>query len=176
MEQRRGKPRTGKSTAVKLVKSCLQLLVQLLVGIWCDHNQAIYRSDKSGTTMQVVGVNTRVREIYDNHHIYPQFIRDTMFNMTLEQRLKQRPFQLVKWIETINVKHQTSLREETVYQYYHPTRPPEVNRRWWMILMIFMLHNHIPEASPLYMHILSYDWFILSWLLIVSYLYHESGC
>jgi len=100
--------------------------------------------------MQVVGVNTRVREIYDNHHIYPQFIRDTMFNMTLEQRLKQRPIQLVKWIETINVKHQTSLREETVYQYYHPTRPPEV--------------------------ILSYDWFILSWLLIVSYLYHESGC
>lgn len=122
MEQRRGRPRTGKSMATKLVKSCLQLLV----AIWCDHNQAIYSPDESGITMQSENVNARVREFYDNQHIYPQFIRDTMFNLPMEDRLKQRPFQLVKWMETINVKHQTSLREGSLYQYYHPTRPPEV--------------------------------------------------
>jgi len=48
-----------------------------------------------------------------------------MFTMPLEQRLTHRPFQLVKWMETLHMTHNHTLSHGTIHQYFHPTRPPD---------------------------------------------------
>jgi hypothetical protein len=54
-------------------------------------------------------------------------MRVELFDMTLEQRLKQRHFQLVKWIQTVEMADRVipGGRPQPIYAYYHPTRPPE---------------------------------------------------
>ncbi len=55
--------------------------------------------------------------------------RAKLFDIPLEQRLQQRPFNLVKWLQTVDTTDRVRLgaRQAPIYSYFHPTRPPDTS-------------------------------------------------
>ncbi len=123
MENEQGKKayRSGRAWATQLVKHSLTLLV----GIWYARNDQFHGNDDGEGTLshKIQEIHQRVRETYADKRLYNRAMRAKLFDMTLDQRLQlqQRPFQLVKWIQTVEM---TAQIVKPIYAHYHTTRPP----------------------------------------------------
>jgi len=55
-------------------------------------------------------------------------VQAILFASPLEQRLNQREFQLVKWIQTVDRADRVfdGMKPASIHSYYHPTRPPDL--------------------------------------------------
>jgi hypothetical protein len=115
--------RSGLAWGSKLVTASLQLLVD----IWCSRNDQYHNKDEDGNHPETQQIYQRVRETYEDRLAYTQEIQELLFDKTLEQRLQQRPFQLVKWIQTVDITSKIVMdqRQEPIYAYFQPTRPPD---------------------------------------------------
>jgi hypothetical protein len=122
LEREQGKKayRSGRAWATQLVKHSLTLLV----GIWYARNDQFHSNDDGEITLshEIQEIHQRVRETYADKRLYNRAMRAKLFDMTLDQRLQQRPFQLVKWIQTVEM---TAQIVKPIYSHYHPTRPPD---------------------------------------------------
>ena len=63
-------------------------------------------------------IHERVREIYSQRMDYSDDIRTKLFEVPLDQRLQQRPLQLVKWIQTVDAAEKGP-RGERWHLYIH---------------------------------------------------------
>jgi hypothetical protein len=116
--------RSGLAWGTSLVKASLQLLVD----IWCERNEQFHSKDEDGIlSPETLQIHQRVREAYGDRLTYTSTVQDLLFDKTIEQRLQQRPFQLVKWIQTVDIASRVVLdqRPQPIYAYFQPTRPPD---------------------------------------------------
>jgi hypothetical protein len=117
--------RTAQAWAINLVKASLTLLVE----IWGARNdQFHHQPDEEGNlSPEIEAIHQRVREIYAEQTMYTRATLAKLFDLTIDQRLQQRPFQLVKWIQTVDMTATARHDGQTqlIYAYYHPTRPPD---------------------------------------------------
>jgi hypothetical protein len=115
--------RSGLAWGSKLVTASLQLLVD----IWCSRNDQYHNKDEDGNHPETQQIHQRVRETYEDRLAYTQEIQELLFDKTLEQRLQQRPFQLVKWIQTVDITSKIVIdqRQAPIHAYFQPTRPPD---------------------------------------------------
>ncbi len=51
----------------------------------------------------------------------------TLIDIPQDQRLQQRLFQLMKWIQTVDMTDRVRMGagQVPIYSYFHPTRPPD---------------------------------------------------
>jgi len=77
---------------------------------------------------RVRDIHQRARELYKDRCYYSETVQATLFGVPLDQRLQQREFQIVKWIQTVEMadRVQDGLPSQPIYAYYHPTRPPDL--------------------------------------------------
>jgi hypothetical protein len=117
--------KSGRKWATALVKASLTLLVD----IWYDRTQQYHSRDDNEDTPspKVRAIHQRVRETYADKHLYSRAVQAKLFDTTLNQRLQQRPFQLVKWLQTVDMTGKAWLggSQPSIHAYYHPTRPPD---------------------------------------------------
>ena len=117
--------KTAQAWAMNLVKASLTLLVE----IWCARNDQFHNQpDEEGNLSPAIeAIHQRVWEIYEDKDLYNRATRAKLFDLTIDQRLQQRPFQLVKWIQTVDMTATARQDGQTqsIYAYYHPTRPPD---------------------------------------------------
>ncbi len=74
-------------------------------------------------------LHTRIRETYKDRTAFSRADRAKLFDIPLEQRLQQRPFNLVKWLQTEDTTDRVrmSAGQPRIYSYFHPTRPPDTS-------------------------------------------------
>jgi len=117
--------RSGRAWAKHLIKASLTLLVE----IWSARNDQVHHQvdDEESITPQLQAIHERVRETYAERASFSAASIAKLFDMTLEQRLQQRHFQLVKWIQTVEMTARVMQggRPQPIYAFYHPTRPPD---------------------------------------------------
>jgi len=122
---------TGERWATKAIGATLELYRN----IWYTRNLKVHSSTADEPSTRIRNLHDRVRDYYQRQYdLFPlQDDRDTFFAQPLEHRLKTRPFQLVKWMETIDILHQHRLPldirpakiQTTLYRYFNFVRPPE---------------------------------------------------
>lgn len=122
--QRKCKHEKGVTWAAAMVKASLKLLTS----IWASRNEEIHTRSDQEHSKQEHRIRTRVQETYVDRLQYPEVIRDTLFNMPLEERLEQDKFQLIKWLETVEQAQLSTTYGGTadIHRCYHPTRPPDL--------------------------------------------------
>jgi len=125
-QRKKSKYKTGQTWATSIVAASLTLLVE----IWYARNEK-YRSPEdidATMTPSLREIHERVREAYSQRMDYSEDIRAKLFEVPIDQRLQQRPLQLVKWIQTVDTaeKGPRGRQVAPVYSYFHPTRPPAV--------------------------------------------------
>ncbi len=101
--------------------------LQLLVDIWYNRNDQYHNKEEGeDISPETQQIHKRVKETYEDRLAYTPTIQTLLFDRTIEERLQQRPFQLVKWIQTVDMTSRTlDNRQEPVYAYFNPTRPPD---------------------------------------------------
>jgi len=117
--------RSARKWATNLIQASLTLLVE----IWFARNEQFHNQpDEEGNLPpKIEATHQRVRELYADQTMYTRATRAQLFDMTIDQRLKQKQFQLVKWIQTVEMtaKVRPDGNTQSIYSYYHPTRPPD---------------------------------------------------
>jgi hypothetical protein len=117
--------RSARKWATNLVKASLTLLVEK----WFVRNDRFHNQpDEDGNlSPKIEATHQRVRELYADQRQYNRATRAQLFDLTMDQRLKQRQFQLVTWIQTVEMtaKVRPDGHTQSIYAYYHPTRPPD---------------------------------------------------
>jgi hypothetical protein len=117
--------RSGRAWAKHLVKASLTLLVDIRSA---RNDQVHHQVDDEGDiSHQLQALHQRVRETYESRGSFSNAMQAKLFDMTLENRLQQRQFQLVKWIQTVEMTARVMQggRPQPIYAFYHPTRPPD---------------------------------------------------
>ena len=95
--------------------------------LWTSRNKAVNNPTESNGTIRDECIRQRVKETYESIETYPQAVKDLFLNMTLQDRLEQPGFHLVKWLETVELAHRNILDGEhpNIYRHFQPTRPPD---------------------------------------------------
>jgi hypothetical protein len=117
--------KSGRTWATKLGIAALTMLVQ----IWHGRNDQFHRSEgeEGDLPPRIQAIHQRVRETYSDKLMFSRAMRAKLFDIPLENRLEQWPFQLVKWLETVDTTARVPLpgTHKTIFSYFHPTRPPD---------------------------------------------------
>ena len=93
-------------------------------------NTSLHEPTEHELSLRTKRIHTRVTETYHNKDLYHPLVQEKMFHLTEEERLQQPPFQLIKWLETVdrmNTAIMGDMDNHNLYQYYHPTRPPDIS-------------------------------------------------
>ena len=117
--------KTGRAWAIALVKASLTLLVD----IWHSRNDQYHNQDDNddGLSPRIRELHNRIRETYKDQLLFSTALRAKLFDKPMEERLQQRPFQLMKWIQTVAMTEKVNSGggQAPIYSYFHPTRPPD---------------------------------------------------
>jgi len=121
----------GAINRIKAARWSTQIIdatLTLLTTIWKDRNDSVHSSNDDTPSARITYIHDQVREMYRQQDNFRARDRTIIFGVPLDDRLQQRPFQLVKWLETADlVLHENPIgrNQTTIHRFFEKRRTGE---------------------------------------------------